>query len=234
MSLPPAWHALWNRSAAVPALPRLWPTRLSISFLGTSIKLTEMSMNSISIEPIANPELERHIRARLDSLTKPPGSLGRLESLALQIGLIQQSAMPSIERKAVVIFCADHGIVEEGVSPYPAEVTRQMVANFRAGGAAITVLCRHFGIEPVIVDMGVGHPTRNFAREPAMSRAQAEDAIAVGMAYAAQAEILGAGEMGIGNSTSAAALLSALSGLDPRETAGRGTGLDDTGVTHKV
>jgi nicotinate-nucleotide--dimethylbenzimidazole phosphoribosyltransferase len=191
-------------------------------------------MNSISIEPIANPELERHIRARLDSLTKPPGSLGRLESLALQIGLIQQSAMPSIERKAVVIFCADHGIVEEGVSPYPAEVTRQMVANFRAGGAAITVLCRHFGIEPVIVDIGVGHPTRNFAREPAMSRAQAEDAIAVGMAHAESADVIGAGEMGIGNSTSAAALLSALSGLDPRETAGRGTGLDDTGVTHKV
>ncbi len=187
-----------------------------------------------SIEPIANPGLERTIRARLDSLTKPPGSLGRLESLALQLGLIQQTAMPSIRGKAVVIFCADHGIVEEGVSPYPAEVTSQMVANFRAGGAAITVLCRHFGIEPVIVDMGVGRPTRNFAREPAMTRVQAEEAIAIGMQHAESADIIGAGEMGIGNSTSAAALLSAFSGLDPLETAGRGTGLDDGGVTHKI
>ena len=186
-----------------------------------------------SIEPIANPELEREIRARLDSLTKPPGSLGRLESLALQIGLVQRTARPAIGSKAVAIFCADHGIVEEGVSPYPSEVTAQMVANFRAGGAAITVLCRHFGIEPVIVDMGVGQPTRNFAREPAMTRGQAEDAIAMGMRHA-EADVIGAGEMGIGNSTSAAALLSAFSGLDPQETAGRGTGLDDAGVTRKI
>lgn len=187
-----------------------------------------------SIEPIANPELEQRIRARLDSLTKPPGSLGRLESLALQIGLIQHTATPSIDRKGIAIFCADHGIVEEGVSPYPSEVTGQMVANFRAGGAAITVLCRHFGIGPVIVDMGVGRPTKNFAREPAMTRAQAEDAIALGATHAESADVIGAGEMGIGNSTSAAALLSAFSGLDPQETAGRGTGLDDAGVAHKV
>jgi nicotinate-nucleotide--dimethylbenzimidazole phosphoribosyltransferase len=191
-------------------------------------------MNSIPIEPIANPELERRIRARLDSLTKPPGSLGRLESLALQIGLIQQTDTPSIGRKTVAIFCADHGIVEEGVSPYPSEVTRQMVANFRAGGAAITVLCRHFGIGPVVVDMGVGHPTKNFAHESAMTRTQAEDAIAAGRKYAESADVIGAGDMGIGNTTSAAALLSAFSGLDPQETAGRGTGLDDTGVARKI
>ena len=190
-----------------------------------------------SIEPIANPELERTIRTRLDSLTKPPGSLGRLESLALQVGLIQQTAMPSIGRKAIAIFCADHGIVEEGVSPYPSEVTGQMVANFRAGGAAITVLCRQFGIEPVIVDMGVGDPTKNFAREEASSwtRAQAEDAIATGVRHADSADLMGAGEMGIGNSTSAAAaLFSAFSGLDPQETTGRGTGLDDAGVIRKI
>ena len=134
----------------------------------------------------------------------------------------------------MIIFCADHGIVEEGVSPYPSEVTRQMVANFRAGGAAINVLCRHAAIEPVIVDMGVGRPTRNFTREPAMTRAEAEQAIATGFAHAASAEILGAGEMGIGNTTSAAALFSAFSGLDPSETAGRGTGLDDAGLQRKV
>jgi nicotinate-nucleotide--dimethylbenzimidazole phosphoribosyltransferase len=186
------------------------------------------------MNPIANPELEAAIRRRLDALTKPPGSLGRLESLALQLGLIQEVETPSIGRKAMLIFCADHGIVEEGVSPYPADVTRQMVANFRSGGAAITVLCRHYGIEPVIVDVGVGNPTRNFAREPAMTRAEAERGIEAGKAYADAGDVLGAGEMGIGNTTAAAALFSAFSGLDPAETAGRGTGLDDAGVMHKA
>src|SRR5580658_8474107 len=114
--------------------------------------------------------LEDEIRQRLDSLTKPPGSLGRLEELALRVGLIQNTSMPSIVSKAMLIFCANHGVAEEGVSAYPAEVTRQMMANFHAGGAAINVLCRNFGIEPVIVDMGVDRPTRNFTREPAMAR----------------------------------------------------------------
>jgi len=191
-------------------------------------------MHSDAIRPIADPQLEAGIRARLDSLTKPPGSLGRLEDLVLQLGLIQQTETPQIGSKAMIVFCADHGVVEEGISPYPSEVTRQMVANFRTGGAAINVLCRHAGIEPVIVDMGVGHPTRNFAREPAMTRAQTEEALNTGFGHAAHAEILGAGEMGIGNTTSAAALFSAFSGLDPIETAGRGTGLDDAGVARKV
>ena len=185
-------------------------------------------------DAISNPALEARIRARLDSLTKPPGSLGRLEDLVVQLGLIQQTESPQIARKAMIVFCADHGVVEEGVSPYPSEVTRQMVANYRSGGAAINVLCRHGGIEPVIVDMGVGSPTRNFAREPAMTRAEAEQALETGFAYAAKADILGAGEMGIGNTTSAAALFSAFSGFDPTETAGRGTGLDDAGVAKKA
>ncbi len=191
-------------------------------------------MNCDSIRPIADAALEARIRARLDSLTKPPGSLGRLEDLALQLGLVQSTESPRIGRKAMIVFCADHGVVEEGVSPYPPEVTRQMVANFRSGGAAINVLCRHADIEPVIVDMGVGHPTRNFAREPAMTHAAAEQALDAGFACAAKAEILGAGEMGIGNTTSAAALFSAFSGLDPSETAGRGTGLDDSGLARKI
>lgn len=191
-------------------------------------------MNFSDIRPIADTGLEGRIRRRLDSLTKPPGSLGRLEGLAVQVGLIQGTDEPSIREKAMVIFCADHGIVAEGVSPYPSEVTRQMVANFESGGAAITVLCRHGGIKPVIVDMGVGQPTRNFAREAAMTREQAEHAIAEGMRYANAGDVLGAGEMGIGNSTAAAALFSAFSGLDPLETCGRGTGLDDAGVAHKA
>ena len=179
-------------------------------------------------------ELETRIRRRLDSLTKPPGSLGRLEELALQISLIQGTDMPVVGRKAMLLFCADHGVVEEGVSPFPQEVTGQMVANFRAGGAAITVLCRQYGIEPVIVDMGVGKPTRNFAREPAMSRAEAQRAMETGVAHAEDGDLLGAGEMGIGNSTAAAALMCAFTGADPRDAAGRGTGLDQAGVARKA
>jgi nicotinate-nucleotide--dimethylbenzimidazole phosphoribosyltransferase len=179
-------------------------------------------------------QLEASIRRRLDLLTKPTGSLGRLEDLALQVGLIQGSDMPSVSRKAMLLFCADHGIVEEGVSPYPQEVTAQMVANFRSGGAAITVLCRQYGIEPVIVDMGVGKPTRNFSREPAMSRAEVQRAMDMGMAHAEDGDLLGAGEMGIGNSTAAAALLCAFTDINPHEAAGRGTGLDDAGVARKA
>jgi nicotinate-nucleotide--dimethylbenzimidazole phosphoribosyltransferase len=179
-------------------------------------------------------DLEGRIRRRLDSLTKPPGSLGRLEELVVQAGLIQGTDMPVVGRKTMLLFCADHGVVAEGVSPFPQEVTAQMVANFRAGGAAITVLCRQYGIDPVIVDMGVGRPTRNFTREPAMSREEAQRAVDTGRAHAADGDLLGAGEMGIGNSTAAAALLCAFTGLDPREAAGRGTGLDDAGVERKA
>ena len=134
-------------------------------------------MNCDSIRPIADAALETRIRVRLDSLTKPPGSLGRLEELTIQLGLIQKAESPIIGRKAMIVFCADHGVVAEGVTPYPQEVTSQMVANFHSGGAAINVLCRHANIEPVIVDMGVGQATRNFTREPAMTRAAAEQAL---------------------------------------------------------
>ena len=179
--------------------------------------------------------LETEIRRRLDSLTKPPGSLGRLEELALRAGLIQQRSMPEIRSKAMLIFCANHGVAEEGVSAYPPEVTRQMMANFHAGGAAINVLCRHFGIEPIIVDIGVDNPTRNFAREPAMTRDEVLEAMEIGRGYAKSSfDILGAGEMGIANTTAAAALLCAFTGLDPAEAAGRGTGLDDAGMERKI
>ncbi|MCU1340124.1 MAG: Nicotinate-nucleotide--dimethylbenzimidazole phosphoribosyltransferase [Bryobacterales bacterium] len=186
------------------------------------------------VRSIADPALEARITLRLASLTKPPGSLGRLEELALQVGLIQATDMPSVGRKAMLLFCADHGVTDEGVSPFPQEVTRQMVANFQAGGAAITVLCRQYRIEPVIVDMGVGRPTRNFAREPAMSRVEAQRAVEMGIAHAGDGDLLGAGEMGIGNSTAAAALLCAFTGANPRDAAGRGTGLDDAGVARKA
>lgn len=178
--------------------------------------------------------VEDEIRRRLDSLTKPPGSLGRLEELALRVGLTQRTSMPTITSKAMLIFCANHGVAEEGVSAYPSEVTRQMMANFQSGGAAINVLCRNFGITPVIVDMGVDNPTRNFTREPAMTREETLRAIETGRGHAQTADLIGAGEMGIANTTSAAALLCAFTGLDPAQAAGRGTGLDDAGLERKI
>jgi nicotinate-nucleotide--dimethylbenzimidazole phosphoribosyltransferase len=153
------------------------------------------------------------------------------------------------------VFAGDHGIAEEGVSAYPAEVTGQMVNNFLDGGAAINVLCRHHGIDMRIVDMGVNadldaHPdlidrkirrgTRNFALEPAMTRAEAVRALEAGMqcvfdAHARQPlHILGLGEMGIGNTTSASAIISAVTGIAPEAATGRGTGIDDAGVRHKA
>jgi len=199
------------------------------------------------IRPIADEKLEAAVRLRLDSLTKPPGSLGRLEDLALRVALIQQKKSPAVERQRITVFCADHGVTVEGVSPCPSEVTRQMAANFVRGGAAISVLCRHLGIESVVVDAGVlGGPiegtvngkiaegTANFCREPAMTRAQAEDAIALGFSFAGGADLLGVGEMGIGNTTTAAALLAAFTGADAANCVGRGTGIDDAGLARKI
>lgn len=184
------------------------------------------------VTPIADTALEAHLRARLDSLTKPPGSLGRLEDLAVQVGLIQRSAEPAITSKAMAIFCTDHGVAEEGVSAYPQEVTAQMLANFQAGGAAINVLCRQYGIEPRIVALQVGQPTGNIARKPAMSRQEATAAFKLGRAQAA-ADVIGAGEMGIGNSTVAAALLCAFANVPVEEAVGSGTGVSAAGLERK-
>jgi nicotinate-nucleotide--dimethylbenzimidazole phosphoribosyltransferase len=197
------------------------------------------------------PELEQRVRARLDSLTKPRGSLGRLEEIALRFALIRGEEMPSPARKGMYVFCGDHGIVEEGVSKYPQSVTRQMMRNFVDGGAAINVLCRHLQIRPTIVDMGVcgsampgvldkkiAAATQNFAHVPAMTRQQAERALAIGRELAEEAavdyDMVGLGEMGIGNTSSAAAVLSVYSGRTPYETAGPGAGLDSQGVRRKA
>jgi nicotinate-nucleotide--dimethylbenzimidazole phosphoribosyltransferase len=191
---------------------------------------------------------------RLDSLTKPPGSLGRLESLAVQLAGITGKARPAVDRKVIVVMAADHGIVAEGVSAYPQAVTAQMVANFLRGGAAINVLARQVGARVIVADLGVAAElqdhsslrrhkvmagTANFARQPAMSRSQTLAALLSGAAMV-QAEmengldILGAGDMGIGNTTASAAIAAALTGHDPAEIAGRGTGLDEAGVAHKT
>jgi nicotinate-nucleotide--dimethylbenzimidazole phosphoribosyltransferase len=200
-----------------------------------------------AIEPVAAPELRQTIQRRLDNLTKPPGSLGRLEDLALRYGMARGTADLRLDSKRMFVFCADHGIAAEGVSAYPAAVTVQMVRNFVRGGAAINVLCRRYGIETAIVDMGVAGPsepgtidrriaagTRSWLREPAMTREQAVRCVEAGIELAQDADVVGVGEMGIGNTTTAAALLSAFSGIDPGLAVGRGTGVTDAALGRKA
>jgi nicotinate-nucleotide--dimethylbenzimidazole phosphoribosyltransferase len=193
-------------------------------------------------------------RARLDALTKPPGSLGRLEELAVQLAGIGGAPPAGYRRPVVVVMAGDHGVTAEGVSAYPSEVTAQMVGNFLAGGAAINVLARQAGAEVRVVDLGVaaelpdhpllvkrkvGYGTANLARGPAMTREQALEAIGVGIEVAraevaAGADLLLTGDMGIGNTTPSSAIVAALSGEPPRLVTGRGTGLDARGLRQKV
>lgn len=207
-----------------------------------------------NIEPLSDALLPE-ATTKIDNKTKPPGSLGRLESLAIQLCQIQDSLNPKITRKSLFVFAGDHGVTEEGVSAFPSEVTPQMVENFLNGGAAINVLCRHHNIDMNVVDMGVNYDfashknlihkkvaygTKNFALEPAMSGAQMIQALENGMATFLDAyekdpiDIVGLGEMGIGNTTSAAAIICAITGLTPSLAAGRGTGVDDKGLEHKI
>jgi len=190
----------------------------------------------------------------LDGKTKPRKSLGRLEELACQIAAIRGSTAPAPLDKAIVVMGADHGVAAEGVSAYPQEVTRQMLLNFARGGAAINVLARHAGARLVVVDMGIaqalpdepairahriGPGTRNFAHGPAMTRAEAIAALEAGIAVAEQlahagVTLLGTGEMGIGNTTASSALAAVLTGAAPEAVTGRGTGIDDAGLAHKI
>ena len=192
--------------------------------------------------------------ARQSQLTKPPGSLGRLEQLSVQIAGIQGTARPDVSRKALFVMAGDHGVVAEGVTAFPQDVTWQMVANFAAGGAAINVLGRQLGATVVVVDVGVvadapvngavlvrkvARGTQNMAIGPAMSRAEARRAVEVGIEVLASAmdpplQLVGVGDMGIGNTTAAAAIIAAMTGLAPAAVTGRGTGLDDTQLRHKV
>jgi len=193
-------------------------------------------------------------RARQDVLTKPRGSLGRLESLSIQLAGITGDPQPQIQHKVIVTMAGDHGVVTQGVSAYPQEVTPQMVLNFLYGGAAINVLARHIGARVVVVDMGVAaqmepHPdlvdkkvapgTKDIALGAAMSRGQAIQALLAG-AEVVEAElaqgldILGTGDMGIGNTTPSAAIAAAITGRSPAEVVGRGTGVDDAGLSRKI
>lgn len=193
-------------------------------------------------------------QARQDQLTKPRGALGRLEALAAQIAGITGEPRPRLGRPAVVVMAGDHGVAARGVSAYPAEVTPQMVLNFLGGGAAINVLARHAGARVVVVDMGVAadlpaHPelldrkvgrgTRDLSEGPAMSRAQAVEAVEAGVAVVegvidGGADIVATGDMGIGNTTASSAIVAALTGRRAAEVTGRGTGVDDAGLARKV
>lgn len=207
-----------------------------------------------TISPVS-PEVRLRAQTKVDHKTKPLGALGRIEQLAVRLCAIQDSLDPRVTDKRLFVFAGDHGVVEEGVSAFPAQVTVQMVENFLSGGAAINVFCRQYSIELWVVDSGVAahfadHPqllrrkvgpgTANFALGPAMSRAQALQAIEEGArAFIEQQQrrpcsLVGMGEMGIGNSSSATAVICAASGLDAANVAGRGTGVDDCGLARKI
>jgi nicotinate-nucleotide--dimethylbenzimidazole phosphoribosyltransferase len=174
------------------------------------------------------------VRARQATLTKPSGSLGRLEELAEWVARWQGRAVPALDRVAILVFAGNHGVVAQGVSPYPPEVTAQMVANFAAGGAAINQLARVAGARLDVVPVEVATPTRDMTTAPAMD--EAEFAAAVGAGFRAVVpgtDLLALGDMGIGNTTAAAALTAGLFGGDGARWAGRGTGLDAAGLARK-
>ena len=209
-------------------------------------------MRKYLIPPVSS-KIEVDLKQKIDGKTKPPGSLGRLETLALQCGKIQNSLNPELVNPTILVFAGDHGITEEGVSPYPQEVTAQMVLNFLNGGAAINVFCRQNNINLHIVDAGVktdlpegtglinaniGRGTKNFCKEAAMSLDECEMAIEKGAELSrtvpvSTCNVIGFGEMGIGNTSSAAALTQRFTGLPVEDCVGKGTGVDDSGLEHK-
>jgi nicotinate-nucleotide--dimethylbenzimidazole phosphoribosyltransferase len=211
---------------------------------------------------VAKEMVQADISARalnkINRKTKPPGSLGMLETVAVRLAGLQRTLEPKLRRKRICVYAGCHGVIAEGVSAYPASVTKQMVLNFMRGGAAINVLARHGGIQVHVVDAGVDgdwppellrqsnffprgvrRGTRNFYQEPAMTGAECEQALEVGreqvsLAIEAGIDVLGIGEMGIGNTTAASALLVALLGFDSEQAVGRGTGIKDAMLNRKV
>ncbi|MCO5146276.1 MAG: nicotinate-nucleotide--dimethylbenzimidazole phosphoribosyltransferase [Aquamicrobium sp.] len=173
--------------------------------------------------------------SRQATLTKPPGSLGRLEALAVFLARWQGRAVPRLERVEVLVFAGSHGIAGRGVSAFPAEVTAQMVANFAAGGAAINQLAREANAALKVVPLSIGEPTADFTQGPAMDEAAFVAAVRAGMeALDPQADLVCLGEMGIANTTTAAAVAAALFGGDGADWVGRGTGVDDAGLARKA
>jgi len=193
------------------------------------------------------------IQEQLDNLTKPLGSLGRLEELAKKYCLITGRDKPTIKNKIIFTFAGDHGVTAEGVSAFPKEVTPQMVYNFLRGGAGVNVLAKHVGARVIVVDMGVDHDfapaagleirkigrgTRNITLGSAMTREEAERAVLAGIGlvekYKEGLDIMGTGDMGIGNTTPSSAIVSVITNTDPEKVTGRGTGIDDHSLQNKV
>ncbi|MBC3784479.1 nicotinate-nucleotide--dimethylbenzimidazole phosphoribosyltransferase [Spirosoma utsteinense] len=203
---------------------------------------------------LSDPLTDR-IRQRIDNKTKPLGALGHLEELALQIALIQQTETPILSNPHVIVFAGDHGLAAEGISAYPASVTYSMVNNFIAGGAAINIFCRQNGLQLLVCDVGVAGTfsatsdtfvkykirpgTRNMRQEPAMTADECEAALDAGKTLVngvkyRDCNIVGFGEMGIGNTSPAALLMHRMTGLPLTQCVGRGTGLDDAGLARKL
>ncbi|RKZ90657.1 MAG: nicotinate-nucleotide--dimethylbenzimidazole phosphoribosyltransferase [Candidatus Parabeggiatoa sp. nov. 1] len=209
-------------------------------------------MINFNIKPISKHKADE-LQQKINQKTKPLGALGQLETLALHIGCLQNTLSPTLEKPTIVIFAGDHGITAEGVSPYPQTVTHQMAFNFLAGGAAINVFAKQHHIALKIVDAGVNHDfaahpqlihakiglgTKNFLIEPAMTEPECQQAIQKGAEIITQihadgCNTIGFGEMGIGNTSSAAVLMHLLTDIPLQDCVGKGTGLDDNGIQHK-
>ena len=213
-------------------------------------RIRKVAANISGIDPL----IIKKTQERLDNLTKPLGSLGRLEELARQICGITGKESPLLRNKVIFTLASDHGVTEEGVSAYPKEVTSQMVYNFLSGGAGINVLANHVGARVVVVDIGVSsdlkpspqlvikkinYGTKNMAKGPAMTRDEAVKAICAGIEifedeFKAGIDIAGTGDMGIGNTTAASAITACFTNRPVEEITGRGTGLNDTGLKNKI
>ncbi|WP_270729194.1 nicotinate-nucleotide--dimethylbenzimidazole phosphoribosyltransferase [Shimia sp. Alg240-R146] len=189
----------------------------------------------LATAPGADQKALGEAEERNSQLTKPPGALGRLEDLAIWYGSWRGTGLPAIEAPQVIVFAGNHGVTAQGVSAFPAEVTEQMVLNFQHGGAAINQLAKAAGATLDVVALELDTPTADFTQTAAMSEAEVVAALAAGWsAVNAQSDLLVVGEMGIGNTTSAAAIANALYGGDAADWVGRGTGVDDAGLTNKA
>ncbi|WP_103334580.1 nicotinate-nucleotide--dimethylbenzimidazole phosphoribosyltransferase [Pseudotabrizicola formosa] len=190
---------------------------------------------ALAAQPGTDTSASAAASARNGQLTKPPGALGRLEDLAIWLAGWQGREMPSADAPQVVIFAGNHGVAARGVSAFPAEVTAQMVANFRHGGAAINQLSKAFGAAMTVHALDLDHPTADFTQGPAMTETEVMTALTIGWdAVDPKADLLVTGEMGIGNTTSAAAIAAALLGGAVEDWVGRGTGVDDHGLARKA
>lgn len=214
--------------------------------------MEKLQLDIEALSPLDEIAMKRAVE-RQNQLTKPPGALGALEEISIKVAGITGDERTRIGRKVIVVMAADHGVTVEGVSAYPSEVTAQMLLNFASGGAAINVLARHVGAEVIVVDIGaaanvdahgvVNRKVRmgsgNIAVELAMSRSEAFKVVETGVDVVLAeiergANLIATGDMGIGNTTPSAAVLSAIAGIEPREAVGRGTGINDSGLERKI